>query len=357
MPTAELPVDRYLQGLHAAYSDLDDGAVADYIPALAAADPRPLRHLPRPRSTARSTRSATAGCRSPSSRSPSRSPTAWRSRTTASAGSASRSASSRPATPSTRSASTPRGRPSNPMINAGAIMAASLVAGADAARPSSGSSTCYAAWAGRDAGRRRGASTPPSGTPAHRNRAIAHMLRAVGMLDGDPERALDVLLPPVLGRWSTTRDLARDGGDPRQPRRPSGHPRARARRRTYVDHVLSVMTTCGMYDAAGEWLVDVGIPAKSGVGGGIIGVLPGQLGVGGLLPAAGPGRQQPARGRGVPQARRGPAAALPATSAGPAPRPSPRRTCLADVPSTRRRAASGRRSTRAGGGAGGGAER
>ncbi|KAL2112306.1 hypothetical protein VUR80DRAFT_7993 [Thermomyces stellatus] len=46
-----------------------------------------------------------------------------------------------------------------------------------------------------------------------------------------------------------------------------------------VRQVLSVMTTCGMYDAAGDWVSNVGFPAKSGVGGGIIGALPGQLGV------------------------------------------------------------------------------
>jgi glutaminase len=46
-----------------------------------------------------------------------------------------------------------------------------------------------------------------------------------------------------------------------------------------VAKVLTVMTTCGMYDAAGQWFYDVGLPAKSGVGGGIIAVLPGRLGI------------------------------------------------------------------------------
>lgn len=46
-----------------------------------------------------------------------------------------------------------------------------------------------------------------------------------------------------------------------------------------VRNVLSVMASCGMYDAAGDWLYTVGLPAKSGVAGGIIAVLPGQLGV------------------------------------------------------------------------------
>jgi glutaminase len=47
-----------------------------------------------------------------------------------------------------------------------------------------------------------------------------------------------------------------------------------------VRRTLSVMVTCGMYDAAGDWVSAVGMPAKSGVGGGIVAVLPGQLGIG-----------------------------------------------------------------------------
>ena len=49
--------------------------------------------------------------------------------------------------------------------------------------------------------------------------------------------------------------------------------------KTVVRQVLSVMFTCGMYNAAGDWATQVGIPAKSGVGGGIIGAVPGQLGL------------------------------------------------------------------------------
>lgn len=47
----------------------------------------------------------------------------------------------------------------------------------------------------------------------------------------------------------------------------------------YVKDLLSVMYTCGMYDFAGEWVYQVGFPAKSGVGGGIIAVVPGQMGI------------------------------------------------------------------------------
>jgi glutaminase len=57
-----------------------------------------------------------------------------------------------------------------------------------------------------------------------------------------------------------------------------------ALRGEYVESVLSVMETCGMYDFAGEWLYHVGMPAKSGVSGGVIAVLPGQLGIGVFSP-------------------------------------------------------------------------
>jgi len=58
----------------------------------------------------------------------------------------------------------------------------------------------------------------------------------------------------------------------------------RALRSEYVENVLSVMGSCGMYDYAGEWIYKIGMPAKSGVGGGILAVLPGQLGIGVFSP-------------------------------------------------------------------------
>jgi glutaminase len=104
------------------------------------------------------------------------------------------------------------------------------------------------------------------------------MLQSFGVLDGDPDDVLDVYFRQCsinvtstdLARMAAT--LARGGVNPTTGRRVTD---------TFVvQRTLSVMVTCGMYDAAGDWVSAVGMPAKSGVGGGIVAVLPGQLGIG-----------------------------------------------------------------------------
>ncbi len=62
----------------------------------------------------------------------------------------------------------------------------------------------------------------------------------------------------------------------------------RAISRENVKYILSVMHSCGMYDYAGEWAFRVGIPAKSGVSGGIVAVVPGKLGIGIFSPRLDP---------------------------------------------------------------------
>ena len=112
---------------------------------------------------------------------------------------------------------------------------------------------------------------------AHRNLAIAHMLRSYDMLTADPEAVVGGYTRQCAVRV-TTRDLsvmaatlANGGTNPitgQQIVKPE-----------VVQQTLSVMLTCGMYDSAGDWITTVGIPAKSSVGGGILGALPGQFGV------------------------------------------------------------------------------
>jgi glutaminase len=168
------------------------------------------------------------------------------------------------------------GRPLNPMINAGAITSTSLVAGDSAAERERRIVDFYGRFAGRPLEVDTDVYSAERDT-GHRNRAIGHMLRAFGVLEGDPEEALDLYFRQCsvsvdcrdLSLMAAT--LANGGVNPR-----SGD---RVLARDHVDRVLSVMTTCGMYDSAGEWVVDVGMPAKSGVGGGVLAVLPGQLGI------------------------------------------------------------------------------
>ena len=66
-----------------------------------------------------------------------------------------------------------------------------------------------------------------------------------------------------------------------------------------ISRTLSVMTSSGMYDYAGEWIYRVGIPAKSGVGGGILAALPARLGLGSYSPRLDKPRQQRARHQGL----------------------------------------------------------
>jgi glutaminase len=168
------------------------------------------------------------------------------------------------------------GRPLNPMINAGAITSTSLVAGGSAAERERRVVDFYGRFAGRSLAVDAEVYESERDT-GHRNRAIGHMLRAFGVLEDDPDTALDLYFRQCsvsvscrdLSLMAAT--LANGGVNPL-----SGE---RVLAREYVDRVLSVMTTCGMYDSAGEWVVDVGMPAKSGVGGGVLAVLPGQLGI------------------------------------------------------------------------------
>ncbi|GAB3477471.1 glutaminase [Nocardiopsis coralliicola] len=175
------------------------------------------------------------------------------------------------------------GRPRNPMINVGAITAHSLVGppGMPRAERMNRVEERLAAFAGRPLEVDEAALESEAGT-AHRNLAIAHMLRSYGIIDEDAEALVHDYIRQCSLRV-TTRDLAlmaatfaNGGVQPVTGERIIDH--------AIVRQVLSVMATCGMYNAAGDWLTTVGIPAKSGVGGGILGALPGQIGLGVFSP-------------------------------------------------------------------------
>lgn len=171
-------------------------------------------------------------------------------------------------------------RPFNPMVNAGAIVTTGLVAGDDPAERLARLRAFLARFAGHDLEIDEEVFASESST-GDRNRAIAYLMRTFGILD-DVDTVLDLyfrqcsLLVTCSDLAVMAGTLANGGVNP-----VTG---VRALSSEYVENALSVMATCGMYDFAGEWLYTVGLPAKSGVAGGIIAVLPGQLGVGVFSP-------------------------------------------------------------------------
>jgi glutaminase len=115
-----------------------------------------------------------------------------------------------------------------------------------------------------------------------RNRAIAYLMRTFGMLRDEVDTAVESYfrqcsaLVDVRDLAMMGATLANDGVNPRTG--------ARALEHEHVPRVLSVMSLCGMYDYAGEWLYRIGLPAKSGVSGGVVAVLPGVLAIASYSP-------------------------------------------------------------------------
>lgn len=278
---ATSPVLDYLRTLHKTYADLQEGKVATYIPELAKANPRwfgialvtaggavyecgdsgqafTIQSISKPfvyglalEDNTRAGMLAKVGVE----------PT----------GDAFNAVSLEPGT----------GRPRNPMINAGAIAAAGLIAGKSHSTRLSRMLQMFSLYAGREVAIDEAVYRSEAET-GHRNRAIGHMLRNFDILTEPPDPVVDLYFKQCSVSV-TCRDLAvmaatlaNRGVNPLTGKQ--------ALRGEYVESVLSVMASCGMYDYAGEWLYRIGMPAKSGVAGGIIAVLPGQLGVGVFSP-------------------------------------------------------------------------
>lgn len=164
--------------------------------------------------------------------------------------------------------------PYNPMINSGAITMSAMLHHEDPRRACATMMEGFGRYLGRKA-----ALHPAVDLTArpHRNLAIAHLLRHFDVIGDDIEGALQ-LYGTQCGLAVSTRELAlmgatlANGG--RQP--VTGE---QALERKHVRDVLTLMFTCGMYDAAGHWAYTVGLPAKSGVSGGIVAVVPGRMGI------------------------------------------------------------------------------
>jgi glutaminase len=167
-------------------------------------------------------------------------------------------------------------RAPNPMVNAGAIAIADLVEGDDLDARLETVLAMFERYLGRRPAIDRDVWASERAT-GNRNRAIAYLMASRGIIGDGVEETLDLYFAQCsvlvtcddLAHIGAT--LANFGRDPVSGERVVG--------RQVVRDMLTLALTCGMYDYAGEWAFTVGIPAKSGVGGGILGVLPGVSGL------------------------------------------------------------------------------
>lgn len=167
-------------------------------------------------------------------------------------------------------------RPDNPMINAGAIAITSLIKGNGPTDRLNRLLEMFRRYVGHEVFIDMPVFTSERDT-GHRNRAIAHLMLNFGMIDKNINEALDLYFQQCsvlvnchdLAVMAAT--LAHKGINPLT--------QEQAVDPDYVKDILSVMYTCGMYNFAGEWAYKVGLPAKSGVSGGILAVVPNQAGI------------------------------------------------------------------------------
>jgi glutaminase len=172
-------------------------------------------------------------------------------------------------------------RPYNPMVNAGAIATTSLIKGKGATERLNRLLAMFERYMGHESF----IDMPTfmsERTTGHRNRAMAHLMLNFGMIDERLDEALDLYFQQCALMVNTcdlammAATLANRGKNP-----VTG---VQAVPACYVRDLLSVMYTCGMYNYAGEWAYRVGLPAKSGVSGGVLVVVPGRVGIGVFSP-------------------------------------------------------------------------
>lgn len=173
------------------------------------------------------------------------------------------------------------GHPMNPMVNAGAIATTALMPGATAVEQWERVREGLSAFAGRPLSL-DGVVYASEAETNDRNRAIGRLLRSYDRLAGDPDEVVDVYtrqcalsvtahdlavmgatladggVNPVTGEWVVSEEVCRD--------------------------TLSVVASTGLYERSGDWLFEIGLPAKSGVAGGIVAVAPGKGAAAGFSP-------------------------------------------------------------------------
>ncbi len=167
-------------------------------------------------------------------------------------------------------------KPLNPMINAGAIAVCSLLSGQGVEGKMSRITSFISTIINREVGYSHAVHTSEKET-GDRNRALAYFMKDVGVLIGDVDEVLDLYFR-CCSIELTCSELARIGYFLAMKGRLEDG--CQLVSKATVRLVTTFMVTCGMYNASGEFAIHVGIPAKSGVSGGILAVVPDTLGIG-----------------------------------------------------------------------------
>jgi len=174
-----------------------------------------------------------------------------------------------------------KGSASNPFVNPGAIQTTSWVTAKDSAERWMKISANMSAYAGRKLTLNKPVYISEV-NDNKRNQAISKILDAYGRMGSDPLEATTVYTKQCslnvsshdLAMMGAT--LANHGVNPQTKQRVISS--------EYTPKIMAIMATAGLYDNAGDWLYDTGAPAKSGVGGGIVAIIPGQFGIGVVSP-------------------------------------------------------------------------
>jgi glutaminase len=169
-----------------------------------------------------------------------------------------------------------KGKEINPLVNPGAIAASSLAPGADFAAKWQSILQVHCDFAGEPLDVNEAVYRSEAADNL-RNRAIAHLLHSYGRMYFDPTQTTDLYTRQCsinvhaknLGVMAAT--LANGGTNPVTKKKVVGP--------ETVMYTLAVMATAGLYDNSGIWLFNTGLPAKSGVGGGLLAVCPGKFGI------------------------------------------------------------------------------
>jgi glutaminase len=174
-----------------------------------------------------------------------------------------------------------KGKEMNPLVNAGAIATTSMVKGTSAADVWKAISSTYDAFAGRHLALNDEVYKSEAATN-QRNQAIGMLMYAYEHIKANPLQAVDIYTKQCsvnvnavdLALMAAT--LANGGKNPVTKKFVIDS--------QHVPVILSVMATAGLYDDSGKWLAATGLPAKSGVGGGLIAVAPGKFGIAVISP-------------------------------------------------------------------------